>query len=436
MVAAPDARPADPPDKVGGVEPDDVPEDDGPLLPWVSPDDRLWRHPSEVGSSMARSPASAQRGPRSGTVRFWSVAVAAGVVGAVLATGVGIATGSFEHRTTVLSPVTKLLGPTAMPVTTAATSTTSPNWPAIADSIAPSIVSITSYGPEGEQSGSGVLYTSVADKAYILTDSSLVGAGQIKVTFDDSETQSAHLVGVDRETGLGLISVPGAKRNFPPFAAETALQVAQPVLGIGAHGTMGDADVATGSISALDVAVNSGDESTMENLIGISSSAPVTDLGAALVNPQGAVFGIEASVNTPDTSQAGQTFAVPYDVADHVAKQMLAGVRITHPWLGVVNAKDPSSATTSQMNVSGGSQVTQVTPGSPAQQAGLRPSDIITSFNGHPVGSTGALTALVSASNPGNPATITYIHGGQPRSATVTLQDTPSDVSLDSATGT
>jgi putative serine protease PepD len=419
-----------------GVEPDEGSEDDGPLLPWISPDDRLWRHPSEMGSSRARPPAT-HRGGRSGGVRLWSVAVAAGVVGAVLASGVGIATGSFVHRTTVLSPVTRLLAPSSMPVTTGVTSSTAtaPNWPAIADDVAPSVVTITASGPAGEQVGSGVLYTSIGDKAYILTAGSLIGGDQLKVTFDDSEVQAARIVGIDHQTGLGLISVPGGKRDFPPFASETSLQVAQPVMGIGARAATGAPNVSTGSISALDVAVDTGDESTMENLIGISSSEPVADLGAALVDPQGAVFGIEASVDTPDATQAGQTFAVPYDVADHVARQMLAGVNVTHPWLGVVNAKDPSSATASQLSLAGGSQVTQVSPGSPAERAGLRPSDIITAFDGHPVASTGALTSLVCDSTPGQPATVTYIHQGQTRSATVTLEDTPSDVTLTAGTG-
>jgi S1-C subfamily serine protease len=350
---------------------------------------------------------------------------------------VGVATGSFVHRTTVLAPVTHLIAPTSVTVTTADTSSsaTSPNWPAIADAIAPSSVAITTDGPDGEQTGSGVLYTSAAGKSYILTASGLVGEGSIRVTFDDSETQTAHLVGLDRETGLGLVSVSGAKRIFPSFTEESALQVAQPVLGIGAHAAVGGPDVAPGSISALDVAVDSGDDSTMENLIDVDTSDPVTDLGAAMVDPQGAVFGIESSVDSPDDAQDGQTFAVPYDVADHVATEMLAGVPVTHPWLGTIDSKDPSSATAQQLSLQGGSQITEVSPDSPAQRAGMGPSDIITSFDGHAVVSTGALTALVAQCDPGHMATISYIHQGQPRQATVTLTDTPSDVDLGAAAG-
>ena len=420
------------------MEPDDVPEDEGPLLPWISPDDRLWRHPSEMGSSTPRPVVEETRPARSGSVRLWSVAVVAGVVGAVLASGVGVATGGLVQRTTtVLAPVTHMVTPSSMTVTTADTSSsvTAPNWPSIAASVAPSIVSITTSGPQGVQTGSGVLYTAAGDKAYILTASALVGDGSVRVTFDDSESQSAHLVGIDRETGLGLISVPGSKRIFPPFAQESSLQVAQPVLSVGALNAVGGPDVAPGSVSALDVAVNSGDDATMENLIDINSTDSVADLGAALVEGDGAVFGIEASVDSPDGTQANETYAVPFDVADHVANQMLAGVTVTHPWLGTVDSKDPSTATAAQLSLRGGSQITQVSPDSPAQRAGMQASDIITAFDGHPVSSTGALTALVSACNPGALATVSFIHRGQPREATVTLADAPSDVDLGVAAG-
>lgn len=358
------------------------------------------------------------------------MAVVAGVVGAIIASGVGVATGSFDRRTTVVQPVTRMMTPTSMSVSS--TATASPNWPAVADSIAPSVVSITTTGSSGNQTGSGVLYTSVGDRSYILTSANLIGDGRVQVTFNDGEPQYAHVVGVDRQTGLGLVSVSGGSRIFPTFSFESAVQVAEPVLGVGARNSgVNAAPVVAGSISSLDEAINVGDASTMEGLIGINTSAAADgNAGGALVDPQGAVFGIEALVNSPDAGSNGQSFVVPMDVAEHVARQMLAGQRVTHPWLGTVNTADLSTATARQLQLPGGAQVTEVTPGSPAQQAGVDPSDVITAFNGHPVQSTGGLTQLVANCDPGYRATISYLHKGKPATATLTMAETPGDVDL------
>ena len=359
------------------------------------------------------------------------MAVVAGVVGAIIASGVGVATGNFQRHTTLVQPITRMMmSPTSMSVT--ASSPEIPNWPAVADAIAPSVVSITTTGSSGDQTGSGVLYTSIGNTSYILTASSLIGDGQIQVTFDDSESRYARLVGIDPETGLGLVSVPGSARNFPSFSYESDLQIAEPVLGVGAHSSTTDGSAVTsGSISAFDVALNVGDDATMEDLVAIDTSGSgQSNAGGALVDPQGAVFGIEALVDSPDSDTTGQSYAIPMDVANHVASQMLAGEPVTHPWLGTVDSTDPSTATVRQLRLTGGSQVTEVAPGSPADQAGITPSDIITSFNGQPVESTGTLTHLMANCQPGHQATISYVHQGKTVSATVMLAETPDDVDL------
>ncbi len=352
------------------------------------------------------------------------------MVGAIIASGVGVAAGSFDKHTTVVQSVTRMMTPTSMAVSSSGTN--SPNWPAVADSIAPSIVSITTTGSSGNQTGSGVLYTSEGDRSYILTSANLIGDGRVQVIFNDSESQYAHVVGIDRKAGLGLVSVSGGSRIFPTFSFESAVQVAEPVLGVGARNSgLSGAPVAAGSISSLDQAINVGDASTMEGLIGINTSTAARgNAGGALADPQGAVFGIETLVNSPDAGSNGQAFVVPMDTAEHVARQMLAGQRVTHPWLGTVNTVDLSTATAHQMQLSGGAQITEVAPGSPAQQAGMAPSDVITAFNGHTVQSTGGLTQLIAGCDPGDRATVSYLHKGKPATTTVTLAETPGDVDL------
>src|SRR5262249_38739409 len=96
------------------MEPDDELDDDGRVAGWIHPDDRLWRHPSEVAST---SWPGAPRLPRlrwwwGGEPKLWSVAILAGLIGALLATGVISATGTFQRSTTtVVRPVEQVVMP-------------------------------------------------------------------------------------------------------------------------------------------------------------------------------------------------------------------------------------------------------------------------------------------------------------------------------------
>jgi S1-C subfamily serine protease len=106
---------------------------------------------------------------------------------------------------------------------------------------------------------------------------------------------------------------------------------------------------------------------------------------------------------------------------------MLDGLKVDHPWLGVSDAADLSSAVARQLGLSGGAQVGQVIPGSPASRAGMSPNDIITAFNGIPVTSTGALTRVLAQCTPGKQTPISFIHMGLTRTATVLVSDQPGD---------
>ena len=141
----------------------------------------------------------------------------------------------------------------------------------------------------------------------------------------------------------------------------------------------------SGSVTAEDREVDVTGGSTMENLIAVSGSSPLPEHrgGGPLVDQYGRVVGITVSLDPTNNSDQGLLFAVPVDVAVHVTQQLLAGARVTHPWLGMVNADDITSAVADQYSVSGAAQVGQVSPGSPAGRMGLRPDDIITSLNGN-----------------------------------------------------
>jgi S1-C subfamily serine protease len=353
-------------------------------------------------------------------------AVVAAIVGAVAATGVGMLTGAFEQQTMVVHSV----APTAPTVTLSATAG-SVNWSSVDDAVAPSVVGIQVTTASGPATGSGLLFVPGAGDSYIVTDSSLVaGASGISVTLVGGQQFKGKVVGSDAMTGLAVVGVaiPSSYQAFPTLGSVGELRLAYPVLAIGARADA-PASVFSGSVTAEDRAVDVTGGSTMENLIAVSGSTPLpsSEAGGPLVDQNGRVVGITVNLDPTDSSDQSLVFAVPVDVAWHVTQQLLSKSRVTHPWLGVVNADDVTSAVADQYGVSGAAVVGQVAPGSPAGRMGLRPNDIITSMNGQAVTSSGTLTQILfSQAVPGRGMIIRYVHNGKFDQGEVHVTDEPS----------
>ena len=442
------------------VEPDDGMEEEGPSTPLLPPDDRLWRHPSEVhltgdarrggagnlgsapspGTASGRSSGSGS-GPTSGSAsgpgsgglaldrlaghRVWAVALVAGVVGALAASGIGMVTGIFEQQTTVVRSVTAQ-GPEPTLASDSAAGSGSTNWPAIDDTLAPSVVAVNVSSASGPEVGSGVLFMQGSSNSYIVTDSSLFdGGGSIMVSYLSGETDRAHLLGSDPTSGIALLSVPNRQGPFPVLGSVADLRVANQVLAIGARTSAGGS-VFEGSVTAEDREVDVAGGLAMENMIAATASQVPDSLGGGpLIDGQGRVVGITVSLDPTNSMDQGLVFAVPVDVAERIAQAMLNGSSIEHPWIGISDAADLSSSVATQLGISGGAQVGQVLSGSPASRVGLASNDIITSFNGIPVTSTGTLTRLLSQCTPGKQAPISYLRGGLARTAVLTVSNQP-----------
>jgi putative serine protease PepD len=412
------------------VEPDDGLDDDGPFRPLLPPDDRLWRHPSEIhasGSASTHSPVTvARRAVQTlAPPRVWAVALVAGVVGALTVSAVGMLSGAFEQQTTVV----RSLSPQGPSLTLAAdTGNGAPalDWASVDDAIAPSVVAIQVSGPSGTGTGSGTLMVDGGKSTYIITDSSLVAdGGSISVSYLSGRTVRGQLVRSDPVSGLALVAVPSGQGIFPVLGSAADLQDANPVLAVGARGWPG-AHVFAGLVSGEDRQVDTSGGMSMQDMIAIQSAqVPAAAAGGPVVDDHGRVVGVTLALDPTDPVDQNLTFAVPIDVVKRICQEMLDNAPLQHPWLGVTDANDLSSAVANQLHVSGGAQVGGIWPGSPASHAGLKPNDIIISFNGAPVTSTGALTMLLAQTPPGKAVPISYIHDGTQKTGTVVITNQP-----------
>ena len=318
-----------------------------------------------------------------------------------------------------------------------------PNWAVTAAVVQPSVVAISVTNGQSSGQGSGVIFDT---KGQILTNNHVVAAAgpgsQISVILNDKRTFDATVVGTDPSTDLAVIKLTNAPNDLKAIALgnSDALRVGEPVMAVGNPlGLAGT--VTTGIVSALNRPVSTSasqspdpseqqpaSEPVVTNAVQTSAAINPGNSGGALVNGSGQLVGINSSIASLGSGggQAGNIgigFAIPVNEAAQVANQLITVGKATHAFLGVrsrdaVVADGPAKRAAAVL--------TDVTPGSPAAQAGLRPDDAITAVDGESVDGFLSLTAQVRERTAGEKVTITFVRDGQSRDVTVTLADRPS----------
>jgi S1-C subfamily serine protease len=406
------------------VDPFDGQEEDESFFPWLPPDDRLWRHPSELSSSPP--PATARALGRRWDRRIWVAALLAGVIGAGVASGVTVWLGAFDHATTVVRPIERVDQVTSE--ITPASNPKESDVVTIADQVRPAIVELLVDGNQGKATGSGVIFRS---DGYALTNYHVVeGANSIVAVTSDGHQVKCRLVGADAETDIAVVKLDGAAtRRVASLGTAGDLKVGELAIAIGSPlGLAGGPSVTVGVISALGREV---DASTGPQLLDmIQTDAPIAQgsSGGALIDPDGDVVGITTAVAVNDQGPQGLGFATPIDIAHDAADQLISGHRVTHVWLGASGA-DIDGATASQLGVAGGAVVEQVAGNSPAARAGIQVSDVITQVDGRGVSSMGSLIAALGAHRPGDWVSVSFMHNNRMHTTTTQLIERPVNLS-------
>lgn len=298
----------------------------------------------------------------------------------------------------------------------------------VAAKVLPSVVKIDVSGPQGTGSGSGIILTS---DGTILTNHHVVEvageSGEVKVSFDDGSTASATILGVDPLTDIAVIKAEGVTDLTPATIGKSAnLDVGQGVVAIGSPFGL-DATVTSGIVSALDRPVNvARDEqgnSTTYPAIQTDAAINPGNSGGPLVDMTGAVVGINSSIRTAagqspfganEAGSIGLGFAIPIDEIMPIVDQISAGETPTHARLGI-------QVSDSRMEGLTGAQVQVVTAGSTAEEAGLRPGDVITRVDDTHITGADSLVATIRSYRPGDTVTVTWTRDGDEQSADMEL---------------
>jgi serine protease Do len=277
--------------------------------------------------------------------------------------------------------------------------------------------------------GSGVI---IDPQGFVLTNNHVIaGADKIKVELSDSRSFTARLVGADPKTDLALVRIEGA--GALPWARlgnSDQLQVGELVVAIGNPYGLNET-VTVGVVSAKGRDHLQGGP-VYEDFIQTDATINPGNSGGPLVNLNGEVVGINAAIKLAQFGYTGIGFAIPSNMAQHVADQLRSGGRVRRAWLGV-NIQNVTPDLAHGLGAgapAAGALIAQVSPDSPAEKGGLQPGDVVTAVGGTGVKSSKDLQRLVLDSAIGKPLHLLVWRKGQQHTLAITTAEMPDDAAV------
>lgn len=403
----PPLQPGDPGDGHGS---DDHDEDDVGYVPPLPPEDRLWRHPSEVASGrtaavpLAASAPPARRRPDRRTA---ALMLASGAAGATLAVGAVAALGGLGERVVERQ----------VAVPTSLVDDGGAGTSIVADRTGASVAGVVVHRSEGSSRMSAVVLRS---DGYLVTDGpSVAGADAIEVVLPGGRTLPARLVGSDDVTGIAVLHLDADLEGAVLAEDPHSLAVGARAFAVaGWPDADGDPAVSAGHVSAVGRRLQSG-EVTRHGMILVDEPFAPGTAGGALVDRAGAVVGI---VGGASAAGDGMRFGVatPIDLARHVADQLVAHGRASHVWVGLHGTDlDPDDAL--ELGLAGGALVEDVDGDGPAARAGVSAGDVIVALDGEPTPTMSALIVALRRHLPGDVVRLRVHRDGELHAVRITL---------------
>ena len=251
----------------------------------------------------------------------------------------------------------------------------------------PSQSDLIEPGDDEYNFGSGFL---ISSDGYILTNTHVLsGMNSIKVVLNNRREYTARLVGSDTQTDIALLKIDAQGLPTVKIGDPKTLRVGEWVAAIGAP-------------------------------FGFDNS--VTNSGGPLFNLRGQVVGVNSQIYSQSGGFMGISFAIPIDVAMNVADQLRRNGKVERGRIGVVIQEvNYDLAKSFGLQAANGALISQVTPGGPADKAGLQPGDIVQSVNGENVKASSDLPVLVGMMPPGTQLTLGIWRNGKREEVQVTL---------------
>ncbi len=383
------------------------------------------RYPDFVAYGAARpagAPAHSGAPTRRGLGVFGVVAIAT-VVSLVVGTFAGVA-GYVVGRAidsspsaTIASPVVSFDGPQGDPIPP---DEIPGSIAEMVEAVLPAVVSIAIENGRDQGSGSGFV---IRPDGYILTNNHVAApaadGGSLTVVFENGESAPAEIVGRNSSYDLAVLKVDAENLPVAKLGDSGQVTVGDVAVAIGAPLGL-EGTVTSGIISSLDRAVTAGGSGEMAYINAIQTDAAINpgNSGGPLLNSIGQVVGINSAIATLAPSFSGEVgsiglgFAIPINSARRIAEEIIDTGDSSTPIIGV---------TLDTTYTDGGSRISEVTPGGPADAAGLRSGDVITSLQGRDTSDSTELVVAIRSFAPGETVQLTFSRGGQARTVNLVL---------------
>ena len=264
-------------------------------------------------------------------------------------------------------------------------------------------------GGSSSAEGTGFVYDAKGD---IVTNEHVVdGASTVSVKLSDGSSYKATVVGTDTSTDVAVVHVEALASKLAPLALGDSSKVAvgDGVVAIGNPFGL-DGTVTSGIVSAVDREVSSPDNTPIEGAIQTDAAINHGNSGGPLLDLHGHVIGITSQIQSESGGNEGVGFAVPSNLVQHIADQLISTGKVEHALLGVT-----------VKSVANGAAVASVEANTAASSAGLKAGDVITTVDGTKVASAERLRAIIAAHVPGDKLMLKVLRSGSTQTVAVTL---------------
>ena len=284
-------------------------------------------------------------------------------------------------------------------------------------------------GPRRQSAGSGFF---ISADGYVVTNNHVIeDAESIKVVLKDETELEATVVGRDEGTDIAVLKVKGAGYTFVNFENSARPRVGDWVLTVGNPYNLGGTATA-GIVSAYGRDIGE----TFVDYIQIDAPINRGNSGGPTFDVYGRVIGVNSAIFSPTGGSVGIGFAVPADVAARVSRQLISNGKVVRGYIGAtIQNFDEDMAAAQGIAGQKGAIVAELTPGAPADKAGLVAGDIVLSVNGVRVKSSAELTRQVASAAPGDLLRLQVIRDGKPRTVDIRSGVRPSESQLAAGPG-
>jgi serine protease Do len=266
----------------------------------------------------------------------------------------------------------------------------------------------------------------VSKEGHIVTNNHVLnGTDDVTVQLSDGRQSKAKIVGTDGQIDLAVLKIDLENLTPLPIGDSDKVRVGQIVMAIGNPFGL-DESVSQGIISAKDRrAMNDSQVEFFQTDTAINPG----NSGGPLVNIRGEVIGINTAIYSESGGNQGIGFAIPSNVVRAAMNSIISKGRVIRGYLGVgIQPVTPDIAEQFKLNSARGALVTDVTPGSPAEKAGIIRGDVIRKVNGYEVKDTVALVNRIAESDIGSNLTIDLVRDGESKTVMAQVIEQPADL--------